>query len=132
LSNHKKFKLSFFDYFYTTKKSTSAGKGAYNEQYLNYESVFIPQLKEELNHNEQDFQQIFVLHVNECYKNLFLTNIRKVIFMGVLASSIISTITLSTSYLLTKDIHKSLGLHKITEKDSDLTVSWKSEDSRKY
>jgi len=73
-----------------------------------------------------------VLHVNECYKNVFLTNIRRVVQYGVFASILISIITFSIGSYFTNNSPDISGSTIKNEKDYDVSVFWKSEGSRKY
>ena len=45
----------------------------------------------------QDFRQLYLLHVNERYKNLFLTQVRRVLVWGFLASILAALITLAVA-----------------------------------
>jgi hypothetical protein len=132
LSDSKKFSLSFLDYIYRTEESTNDGKNAYNIQYAEFENTIKPKLMDESEHTKQDFQQIFVLHVNECYKNVFLTNIRRVINYGLILSIVISLSTFAILFLNNKDCLVTSGSSLSHGKDFDVSVIWNSNNTRKY
>jgi hypothetical protein len=48
----------------------------------------------------QDFRQVYLLHVNERYKNLFLKQVRRVLVRGFLASILAALITLAVAAFL--------------------------------
>lgn len=49
-----------------------------------------------------DLKQIYLLHVNERYKNLFLTHLRKIIFWGLMVSLLFAGLGTVVSVCLTK------------------------------
>lgn len=83
LQKQAAFEFSFWLYFRDWKKYGQEVRDQYNAQLGPFESQSTTMLLDDKENLWQDIQQVYVLHINEKYKNLFLSHLRKV--FGVLS-----------------------------------------------
>jgi hypothetical protein len=81
LQNHEEFTTGMF--CVQRKADIALGKRAFDAQWKSFVEHQVPGLTDLRTSAAQDLEQVFVLHVNERYKNLFLTKLRDVLVRGL-------------------------------------------------
>jgi hypothetical protein len=100
LSDVKKFSLTWKDYFACAWSSTER---RVHSEYLSQFGEFKEQchkLKALSVNTEQDVEQLYVLHVNELYKNLHLTHLRTLFNRGILGIVVAALLGAACGYVL--------------------------------
>lgn len=83
-----------------TNVMVEAGKRAFNDQWEQFSKKQVEILSNVYEDTLEDLQQLYLLHVNERYKNLFLTQLRNVLIYGILLSLAGAIGGLTIGYLL--------------------------------
>jgi hypothetical protein len=81
LEDYKQFNAPW--HTFQRKSELQQGKQAFDTQWIKFRDQQVQILSDKQQNILQDLQQVYLLHVNERYKNLFLTQLRNVLFWGV-------------------------------------------------
>src|SRR5436309_12209642 len=79
---------------FQTKARLARGKRAFENQWDVFKAEQVKGLADPRTSAAQDLEQVYLLHVNERYKNLFLTQLRTTLNWGILAATVASLIML--------------------------------------
>jgi len=79
-------------YRHPSKESKKKGEQAYESQWQEFRSRGVTDLTNLRIDTLQDLEQVFLLHVNERYKNLFLTHLRQILHRGIVAAVILALV----------------------------------------
>lgn len=72
----------------------------------------------------QDLEQIYLLHVNERYKNLFLTQLRTLLSYGLVSAIAASLLAFGVAFFLNRPVTSSTG--SLTTKDYVIDAMWRN------
>lgn len=86
LEDCKKFNVSFRDYFLINNVMKQKVRDEFINQFYYYKCNSDDYLSNELRNLEIDQHQIYILHVNECYKNQYLSHLGKITYLGIIIS----------------------------------------------
>lgn len=98
LSNYQAFNSPW--YALQSKKAYKKGQTEFQTQWEAFREKQIDGLKNPRLNLFQDLQQIYLLHVNERYKNLFLTHLRSVISYGLLSAFLFASLAFTIGLCL--------------------------------
>ena len=87
LKDYKSFDAAW--HAFQTKARFEAGTRTFEEQWESFRAQQVLGLVDPRTSASQDLEQVYLLHVNERYKNLFLTQLRKILARGVAGAVII-------------------------------------------
>ena len=112
------------------KSVRDAAKQAFSAQRDAFRTKQIPGLSDLSISTDQDLEQVYVLHVNERYKNLFLTHLRDILAWGL----VINTFIGFAAFIITLYLFKPLtpiasGIHATS--DVEVTASWRDTGSKR-
>lgn len=99
LKDSNEFTVKSTKYFSHSDDDINKERKIYNSQWDEFAKESVPKLFDVKQHVIQDFCQIYVLHINERYKNLFLTHLRKVISLGLFFSFFIVITSLALTIM---------------------------------
>ena len=104
LEHENKFNVSIFNCIFARIKIKKNVGEEFKKQFNFYKNNSDTYLSSESKDLEADQNQIYILHVNEKYKNLYLTHLRKLTSIGLIVSLIISLlITICFHIFFTKE-----------------------------
>lgn len=110
LPNQEAFKVPI--HTFQSRQSFEHGKQAFTSQWEQFKQNQVPGLRDLATSVYQDLQQLYVLHVNEFYKNRFLTHLRSVLSVGLLVSLALSVAVFVILWLADSDgVAVSSGVH---------------------
>lgn len=95
LQNYEAFDAGW--HAFQSKERFERGKRAFDEQWDAFKTQQIPGLADLRTSTLQDMEQVYLLHVNERYKNLFLTQLRKILNRGVTSIVVLGLVSLALS-----------------------------------
>lgn len=84
IPEQEKFDLSFYDWMFRWGKEVTRAKGEFNRQ-LPLFGASLQKLVDPRESLWQDVQQLYVLHINEKYKNAYLSRLRSILTAGLVA-----------------------------------------------
>jgi hypothetical protein len=109
---------------FQSKEEQDKGKNAFNEQWKVFKKEQIGILASPKDNLLQDLQQVYLLHVNERYKNLFLTQLRNLLSQGLIMGLILGLVAFTGSILFFKqDPVKTQNL--ILKGDLEIRAFWR-------
>lgn len=119
------FNVRWVDYVGQTSHRKQQGKNAYTNKW----AAFFEKEKELLTSPAvsllQDIQQIYVLHVNEKYKNDFLRHLRTCLTIGFLAVILLTASTFGTFGFYETWVRPTVRTSIITAHEHKVTSSWR-------
>jgi hypothetical protein len=86
-----------------SNREREQGKEAFNAQWEHFRDEQIRLLSDPRSHILQDLQQIYLLHVNERYKNLFLSQIRSVLSLGIILGIVLGLVGFGAGFLFVQN-----------------------------
>ncbi len=89
-------------HLHMTDAAFAKGKEAFTNQWPQFEAAQVQGLTDIRTSTYQDLQQMYVLHVNDYYKNLFLTHLRSLLQIGIVIILIVFGIALGLGFVLQK------------------------------
>ncbi|KQU89465.1 hypothetical protein ASD00_26790 [Ensifer sp. Root31] len=122
LPDEKAFSSSIASNVYVSTKERTRAQSEYNRQLPLFMDRLSDLSDDKVNH-EQDQEQLYVLHINEKYKNLYLSGLRSILNRGVLAWVTFSIIALAVGAY--QDYHDSRPhTAKWTSGNLDIRGEW--------
>jgi hypothetical protein len=90
IPNYKEFKVPWTAYL--SKELFEADRERFEQRLSHFMAEGAPRLFNVRDNTKQDLKQIFLLHVNEMYKNRFLTQLRSLVSWGLITNLVIAII----------------------------------------
>jgi len=90
LPRSHEFDVHWAEYVGQSKKRFDEGMKAYSTQWKTFRDKQNEWIKDDDQNLEQDLQQLYVLHVNEKYKNDFLRHLRSALWWGIIVVVIVT------------------------------------------
>jgi len=117
-------------YALASRRLQEEGKQEFEKQWRSFVTDRLDDLKDLKRSNQQDLAQVFLLHVNERYKNLFLTHLRTILSTGLIVCVAVGTLTFVTSLLFEPGTPRiASGLYRSI--DLTLESSWRDTGSER-
>ncbi|MGE0684243.1 MAG: hypothetical protein AB7P69_25465 [Candidatus Binatia bacterium] len=113
-----------------SKSAQAAARQAFIDQREAFRTKQIPGLSDPKSSTDQDLEQVYVLHINERYKNLFLTHLRNILAYGLLINVLIGLVTfISTLYYFKPLMSVASGAYSTS--DIEVTASWRDTGAKR-
>lgn len=97
LRNYEAFTAPFI--FDQSEKDFQKSKDEYASQWTEFYTNNIEDLKDLRKNIAQDLEQVYLMHVNERYKNLFLTQLRSIFSYGIVITVVLGILALLIGFM---------------------------------